>query len=82
MWRRRAGPCLSFVEVKVVSIPQSALPGQCRLPYHVVFPGWAAQELQHQPKLQEAHDSWVTSGTLQEAPFPVKAVFLWLERHL
>lgn len=31
---------------------------------------------------KEAHDSWVTSGTLQEAPFHVNAVFLWLERHL
>lgn len=38
VWTYRAGLYRVFVEVKVISIPQSALPGQCGLPYYVVFP--------------------------------------------
>lgn len=68
MWRHRAGLCWFFVEVKVVSIPQSASPGQRRLPYLVVFPGGAAQRIQLQAILQEACGSWVTLGPLQEVP--------------
>jgi len=64
-----------FAEVRVVSIPQPASPGQCRLPYLVAFSGWAAQKIQLQPILQEARGSWITLGTLQEAPFLVNAVF-------